>query len=152
MASWAPSIASRKEADGKTHFYLYYSNSGSGVGMLTATSPVGPWTDPLGKCVVDGNTPGLGKCKAPFDPGVVIDDKGIGWLSFGGGDSDDYIPGDARIVRLANDMKTLDSEISERHLDLHLQHQLEEPGCMAPQGYRQAEPVLHELHDESHAT
>ena len=40
MASWAPSIASRKEADGKTHFYLYYSNSGSGVGMLTATSPV----------------------------------------------------------------------------------------------------------------
>lgn len=42
MASWAPSIASRKEADGKTHFYLYYSNSGSGVGMLTATSPWGP--------------------------------------------------------------------------------------------------------------
>ena len=41
MASWAPSIASRKGADGKTHFYLYYSNSGSGVGMLTATS-VGP--------------------------------------------------------------------------------------------------------------
>lgn len=42
MASWAPSIASHKEADGKTHFYLYYSNSGSGVGMLTATSPWGP--------------------------------------------------------------------------------------------------------------
>lgn len=121
MASWAPSIASRKEADGKTHFYLYYSNSGSGVGMLTATSPVGPWTDPLGKCVVDGNTPGLGKCKAPFDPGVVIDDKGIGWLSFGGGDSDDYIPGDARIVRLANDMKTLDSEIVEIKAPYHFE-------------------------------
>ena len=82
---------------------------------------MGPWTDPLGKCVVDGNTPGLGKCKAPFDPGVVIDDKGIGWLSFGGGDSDDYIPGDARIVRLANDMKTLDSEIVEIKAPYHFE-------------------------------
>src|SRR5687767_2998217 len=26
--SWAPSITSRLEADGKTHFYLYYSNGG----------------------------------------------------------------------------------------------------------------------------
>lgn len=26
--SWAPSITSRLEADGKTHFYLYYSKSG----------------------------------------------------------------------------------------------------------------------------
>ena len=26
-ASWAPSIVSREEADGRTHFYLYFSNS-----------------------------------------------------------------------------------------------------------------------------
>src|SRR5687768_12787260 len=26
--SWAPSITSRLEADGKTHFYLYFSNGG----------------------------------------------------------------------------------------------------------------------------
>ena len=26
MASWAPTVISRKEEDGKTHFYIYYSN------------------------------------------------------------------------------------------------------------------------------
>lgn len=121
LASWAPSIISRKEADGKTHFYLYYSNSGVGVGMLTATSPVGPWTDPLGKNIVDKNTPGLGKCQAPFDPGVVIDNQGCGWLAFGGGDSDEYIPGNARIVRLSEDMKALNSDIVEIKAPYHFE-------------------------------
>jgi len=41
IASWAPSVVSRVEEDGKTHFYLYYSNSGWGVGVLTADSPTG---------------------------------------------------------------------------------------------------------------
>ena len=45
-ASWAPSIVSRVEDDGLTHFYMYFSNSGAGVGVITATSPLGPWTDP----------------------------------------------------------------------------------------------------------
>src|SRR5690606_30999215 len=40
--SWAPSSTSRVEADGKTHFYLYFSNSGIGSAVLTSTSPVGP--------------------------------------------------------------------------------------------------------------
>ncbi|WP_300701799.1 glycoside hydrolase family 43 protein [Bacteroides sp.] len=125
QASWAPSITSRKEEDGKTHFYLYYSNSGNGVGVLTATSPVGPWTDPLGKNVVDRSTQGLGDCAAPFDPGVVIDDQGIGWLSFGGGDKNksgtDYMPGNARIVRLSKDMTGLDSEIVELNAPYHFE-------------------------------
>ena len=55
--SWAPSITSRLEADGKTHFYLYYSNSGGGSAVLTSTSPVGPWSDPLGKNIVDRLSP-----------------------------------------------------------------------------------------------
>ena len=105
IASWAPSVVSRVEEDGKTHFYLYYSNSGWGVGVLTAESPTGPWTDPLGKSIIDGNTKGLNGCKTPFDPGVVIDDDGIGWLSFGGGEDS------ARIVRLGSDMISLDSDI-----------------------------------------
>lgn len=117
IASWAPSIVSRIESDGKTHFYLYYSNSGAGVGVLTSTSPVGPWTDPLGRMLVSQFTQGLGHCKAPFDPGAVIDDEGIGWLSFGGGGKGevgtDYMPGDARIVRLGKDLISLDSEIVE---------------------------------------
>lgn len=105
IASWAPSIVSRKEADGKTHFYLYYSNSGWGMGVLTSTSPTGPWSDPLGHSIIDGNTKGLNGCKSPFDPGALIDGNGTGWLSFGGGTDS------ARIVRLGEDMISLDSEI-----------------------------------------
>ena len=41
-------------------------------------------------------TQGLGHCRAPFDPGAVIDDEGTGWLSFGGGGKrevgTDYMP------------------------------------------------------------
>lgn len=125
MASWAPSIVSRVEDDGKTHFYLYYSNSGTGVGMLTATSPVGPWSDPLGHMIVAYNTPGLGECSAPFDPGVVIDDEGTGWMTFGGGDKNqsgtDFQPGNARIVRLGKDMKSLDSPLIEIDAPYHFE-------------------------------
>ncbi len=114
--SWAPSVTSRKEADGKTHFYMYYSQGGCGIGVITATSPVGPWTDPIGRNLIDLQTPGLKECPAPFDPGVVIDDNGIGWLSFGGGRSSTataFLPGSARIVRLGADMLSLDSDIQE---------------------------------------
>lgn len=115
QVSWAPSITSRKEKDGKTHFYLYYSHGGGGVAMLTSTSPVGPWHDPLGKNLISQNTPGLVNCPAPFDPGVTIDEEGVGWLAFGGGDNGfgDYMPGTPRIVRLGKDMMSLDSEIAE---------------------------------------
>ena len=51
--SWAPSIVSRVESDGLTHFYLYFSNNGAGVGVLTSTSPVGPWTSPTKKALID---------------------------------------------------------------------------------------------------
>ncbi|MCQ2470294.1 MAG: family 43 glycosylhydrolase, partial [Ruminococcus sp.] len=101
-ASWAPSIVSREEADGRTHFYLYFSNSGIGTGVITSTDPVTGWTDPLGHCLVTSNTPGLGDCPNPFDPGAVIDDNGVGWLSFGAGTASngtDYMPGSVRIVR-----------------------------------------------------
>ncbi|MBP0955865.1 MAG: family 43 glycosylhydrolase, partial [Oscillospiraceae bacterium] len=43
--SWAPSIVSRVEDDGLTHFYLYFSYNGAGVGVLTSTDPVTGWTD-----------------------------------------------------------------------------------------------------------
>ena len=99
--SWAPSAASRVEEDGKTHFYLYFSNSGNGCGVLTATSPVGPWSSPLEKSLVDRGTPGVEDCPNPFDPGVVIDDEGTGWLAFGGG-------GVGKIVRLGKDMTSID--------------------------------------------
>ncbi len=111
--SWAPSIVSRVEDDGLTHFYLYFSNNGKGVGVITATDPCGPWSDPLGKPLVYQNMPGLENCPAPFDPGVCIDENGTGWLTFGGG-----VParGDIvhckvpKIVRLGKDLLSFDSE------------------------------------------
>ena len=113
-ASWAPSIVSRTEDDGKTHFYLYFSNSGVGVGVLTATDPAGPWEDPLKKPLIYAGMKGLGHCPIPFDPGVVIDDKGVGWLTFGGGEGgSDQHPKVSRIVRLGKDMISLDSDIVE---------------------------------------
>ena len=116
MASWAPSIVSREEADGKTHFYLYFSNSGVGTGVITSTDPVTGWTDPLGHCLVTGDTPGLSDCPNPFDPGAVIDDNGVGWLAFGAGKASggtDYMPGSVRIVRLGEDMISFDSEFKQ---------------------------------------
>jgi len=111
--SWAPSIVSRKEKDGKTHFYLYFSNNGNGVGVLTATHPLGPWSDPLGEPLVYQNMPGLENCPAPFDPGVCIDENGTGWLAFGGGVSANgkkvhtNVP---KVVKLGADLLSFDSE------------------------------------------
>lgn len=111
--SWAPSIASRVEEDGLTHFYLYFSNNGNGVGVLTGTHPLGPWSDPLGKPLIYQNMPDLENCPAPFDPGVCIDENGTGWLAFGGGvearggEIHTKVP---KIVRLGKDMLSFDSE------------------------------------------
>lgn len=114
-ASWAPSVISRVENDGLTHFYLYFSNSGAGVGVITSTDPVEGWTDPLGKPLISSATEGLGDCPNPFDPGAVIDGNGIGWLSFGAGtaaDGTDYMTGAARIARLGDDLISVE-EIAE---------------------------------------
>ncbi len=123
--SWAPSIASRVEDDGKTHFYLYYTNTASGVGMLTSTSPVEPWRDPLGHALIDGRTPGRGLQSNIIDPGVAVDDEGNGWLTFGGGDPNsqgsNLIPGNARIVKLGKDMASLASDIMEIPAPYHFE-------------------------------
>jgi arabinoxylan arabinofuranohydrolase len=111
--SWAPSITARLEADGKMHFYLYYSNGGGGSAVLTSTSPVGPWKDPLGKNIVDRSVPGV-DVDAPFDPGVVIDGQGTGWLVFGAGTpKTKYMPDNARIVKLGADMISLAGNVSK---------------------------------------
>ena len=112
--SWAPSIVSREESDGQTHFYMYYTNSAAGIGVLTATSPTGPWTDPLGKALIDSKTAGLGTISQIIDPGVAMNpNTGEAYLTFGGGNvmGTDLQPGNARIVKLGDDMISLGSEI-----------------------------------------
>ena len=112
MNSWAPSVCKRIEEDGLTHFYLYFSNSGCGVGVITATSPLGPWSDPLKRPLINYDMPGLNS-PAPFDPGVCIDDNGTGWLAFGGGVVEGHtrdLPGCSKIIRLGKDMLSIDSD------------------------------------------
>jgi hypothetical protein len=123
--SWAPSIVSRVEDDGLTHFYLYFSNNGAGVGVLTSTSPVGPWTSPMKKALIDHSTPGVGNCSAPMDPGVVIDDNGTGWLAFGGGGKNstgtEALPGNARIIKLKDNLIEVDGSASEIKAPYHFE-------------------------------
>lgn len=123
--SWAPSIVSRVEADGKTHFYLYFSNSGAGIGVLTSTSPTGPWTCPIDQPLVNGATPGVGNCSAPMDPGAVIDADGTGWLAFGGGGTNstgtDALPGNARIIKLKDNLIEVDGSASEIKAPYHFE-------------------------------
>ncbi|WP_244209349.1 family 43 glycosylhydrolase [Paenibacillus ferrarius] len=109
--SWAPAAA-HKKINGVDKFFLYFANGASGIGVLTADSPIGPWTDPLGQALITSNSPGVPGVAWLFDPAVLVDDDGTGYLYFGGG-----IPGDpnptpeqiahpktARVVKLADDM------------------------------------------------
>lgn len=114
--SWAPSITSRVQDDGLTHFYLYFANGAGGVGVMTSTSPTGPWTDPLGHALISWGTPGIGDVVWLFDPGVTVDDNGTGWLAFGGGGPNQtgtsLMPGNTRIVKLNDDMISFASDIA----------------------------------------
>ncbi len=122
--SWAPSVVSREEADGETHFYMYFTNSATGIGVLTATSPEGPWTDPLGHALIDSSTSGLGELSNIIDPGVAINSEtGDAYLTFGGGDitGTSLQPGNARIVKLGDDMTSLGSEIKTISAPCHFE-------------------------------
>ena len=111
-ASWAPSVTWRTTSEGKDEFFLYFANSGGSVGVLKADSPTGPWRSPLNKPMIDGDTPGVKPCNWIFDPGVVIDDNGTGYIAFGGGDpqptGSKLWPGNSRIAKLKPSMTAID--------------------------------------------
>ena len=106
--SWAP-CAAHKTINGKEKFFLYFCNGGNGVSVLTADSPTGPRTDPLGKAMITRATPNCSDITWLFDPAVMVDDDGTGYLCFGGGvpDGKDAMPGTSRIVKLGDDMISL---------------------------------------------
>ncbi len=107
--SWAPAIA-HKVINGQDKFFLYFANNGSGVGVLTADSPIGPWTDPIGGPLISWSTPGVNGVVWLFDPAVLVDDDGRGYLYFGGGvpsnasQSDYANPRTSRVIALTDDM------------------------------------------------
>ena len=109
--SWAPAIAYKK-IDGKDKFFLYFADSGNGIGVLEGDSPVGPFIDPLKAPLISRDTPTCAKINWLFDPAVIVDEKGDGYLYFGGGhDPDKYEhPMNARCVALADDMVHIKGE------------------------------------------
>lgn len=93
--SWAPGVIARND-----QFYLYFGNGGSGIGVATSDSPIGPYNDPLGELLISHGTPGAsGENMWLFDPYAFIDDNEQAYLYFGGnGESN------VRIIELNDDM------------------------------------------------
>ena len=116
--SWAPSAVWREKENSNgtksNEFFIYFANGGGSVGVMKSTkSPLGPFTSPLSKPMIDQNTAGVRPCNWVFDPGAVIDENGVGWIAFGGGDPQDknnpLMPGNSRIAKLKPNMTAIDS-------------------------------------------
>jgi arabinoxylan arabinofuranohydrolase len=70
--AWAPQCVER---DGK--FYLYVPIQGKGIGVLVSNSPTGPYTDPIGKALVNKNG------YNDIDPTAYVDSTGQAYLYWG---------------------------------------------------------------------
>lgn len=68
---WAPQVI---QANGK--FYMYCPLQGRGIGVLTASTPYGPWRDPIGDRLISDQYDSI-------DPTVLIDDDGQAYLYWG---------------------------------------------------------------------
>lgn len=123
--SWAP-CAAHKTINGKEKFFLYFCNGGNGVSVLTADSPTGPWSDPLGKALITRATPNCGDITWLFDPAVFVDDDGTGYLCFGGGvpDGKNEMPDTSRVVKLGEDMISL----ADTPITIHAPYLFEDSG------------------------
>lgn len=109
--SWAPAVAC-KEIDGQMRFFIYFANGGNGIGVLTSDSPTGPFVDPIGRALVSRITANCSNVTWLFDPAVLVDDDGSAYLYFGGGipQGKEANPGTARVVKLGDDMISLDGK------------------------------------------
>ena len=121
--SWAPSVTWRTTEDGTEEFFLYFCNSSHGVGVLKANSPIGPWTSPNKKLMIHYDTPGANAIgtNANFDPGVVIDENGVGWIAFGGLGPSEMMPNAARIVKLKPSMTAVDGSAAKIPAPYHFE-------------------------------
>lgn len=93
--SWAPQPIAREGT-----IYLYWGNSGSGIGVATSTNPIANFKDGKGSYLINGSTPGAsGNNSWLFDPGALIDSDGTAYLAFGGNGETN-----ARMIKLGNDL------------------------------------------------
>ncbi len=70
--AWAPQCVER---NGKFYLYCPMPN-GTGIGVLVADSPYGPFTDPIGKALIKNGPHDI-------DPTILIDDDGQAYLYWG---------------------------------------------------------------------
>ena len=68
---WAPQVV---QANGR--FYMYCPLQGRGIGVLVASTPYGPWSDPIGDRLISDQYDSI-------DPTVLIDDDGQAYLYWG---------------------------------------------------------------------
>jgi arabinoxylan arabinofuranohydrolase len=99
--SWAPQdngawAIQCIERDGK--FYMYCPMHGSGIGVLVADNPYGPFKDPLGKRLIDTD-----HIWNDIDPTPFIDDDGQAYLYWGNPD--------VYYVKLNEDMISTSGEV-----------------------------------------
>ena len=71
---WGTSAASQHG-----RYYWYFSAGPTQIGVVEAGSPVGPWTDPLGKPLV----PKVLTPTEERDPAILMDDDGKDYLVYG---------------------------------------------------------------------
>ncbi len=86
------------ERNGK--FYLYVPIHGEGISVLVSDSPTGPFSDPVGKRLIDSD-----HIWQDIDPTVFVDDNGQAYLYWGN-------PG-LWYVKLNNDMISYDRSIGQ---------------------------------------
>jgi beta-xylosidase len=96
--AWASTIINR---NGKFYFYIATDWA---IGVLTSTSITGPYTDALGRPLIDKNTPG--HAARDIDPHVFLDDNGQAYLFWGG-------DGNCRYAKLNSDMISLGSGVMD---------------------------------------
>ena len=116
--SWAPAVA-HKTIDGKEKFFLYFANGGGGIYVLESDSPIGPFEAPnttTGSKLITKDMPQGQNIPYLFDPAVLVDDDGTGYLYYGGGfpdgSSQEVInnPKTFRVVKLKDNMVELDGD------------------------------------------
>ncbi|MCQ2226105.1 MAG: carbohydrate-binding protein [Paludibacteraceae bacterium] len=108
--SWAPTACHAK-INGKDRFFLYFANNANGIYVVAADTPYGPWEDVKnGQGLITRSTPNCGNVTWLFDPAVLVDDDGTGYLYFGGGvpEGQNADPGTGRIAKLGKDFISID--------------------------------------------
>jgi arabinoxylan arabinofuranohydrolase len=108
-ASWANNSWAPQPIERNGTIYLYFGNSGSGVGVASSKDPTGGFKDAKGSYLVNGSTPGAsGTDSWLFDPGALIDEDGQAYLSFGGNGENN-----ARIIKLGADLASVSGSAAQ---------------------------------------